>query len=177
MGLQYQNLDDETRHYMLEEINLDVERNTICISNWLTAAGKAAWADLLRLAATAGTDDSLANDLVRNGYIETHYERRKPKGGYTVAAVPYTAQWTMSEGEFNRFYVRGLCRRAIANGIKTVIVYRAKAVENPRPASEDKIGMSFDPETILNDLRQTQGLEPALGLPPGPNSGLTVRLP
>lgn len=83
----------------------------------------------------------------------------------------------MGEGEFGRYYARGLCRRAIDEGIAELEVYRAKAVMEPRPGSQAKIGLRVDPTTILKDLRQTQGVEPALGLPPGPNSGLTLRIP
>ncbi len=83
----------------------------------------------------------------------------------------------MAEGEFNRFYVRGLCRRAIEDGIQQLIIYRAKAVMTPRPGSEEKIGTSVDSAAILADLRTTIGVEPALGMPPGPNSGLTLKLP
>ena len=83
----------------------------------------------------------------------------------------------MGEGEFNRYYCRGLCRRAIEEGVAQLQVYRAKAVAEPRPASQAKIGALVDPAAILDDLRRTQGVEPALGLPPGPNSGLTLRFP
>lgn len=101
-----------------------------------------------------------------------------PKGdGMYTARVPVNAPEVMSEGEFNRFYCRGLCQRAIKNGIKGLIVYRAKAVAQPRPESEAKIGMVIDPSVLLNDLRTATGLEPALGIPPGPGSGLCVRLP
>ncbi len=47
----------------------------------------------------------------------------------------------------------------------------------PRPGSEEKIGTLIDAKAILHDLRTTPGLEPALGLPPGPNSGLSAKLP
>jgi hypothetical protein len=50
-------------------------------------------------------------------------------------------------------------------------------VANARSASEAKIGTQVDARALLADLRSHQGLEPALGLPPGPNSGLSVELP
>ncbi|WP_146149179.1 hypothetical protein [Nitratireductor sp. StC3] len=176
MGLQYENLDAETRPLMIEEIQHDVQHGTIYISPWLTEEGAAQWSTLLTNAAEGGSDDSLAADLRAGLYIRETAERRKPKGGgYTTYRVPHTASATMAEGEFNRFYVRALCRRAIDEG-RRIQAYRAKAVENPRPESEAKIGQTFDPATVLADLRETPGVEPALGLPPGPNSGLTVRL-
>ena len=48
---------------------------------------------------------------------------------------------------------------------------------NPRPESEAKIGKTIAPQSLLDDLRKNIGVEPALGLPPGPNSGLSVKLP
>ncbi len=177
MGLDFQNLDGETRAYMLEEIDMDLAAGNIYISNYLNDHGAVVWVDLLRFAVQDGTDDSLAAEIRNQNCLKFQVERRKPGGGYTMAKVPITAPSTMAEGEFNRFYVRGLCRRAIANGIPQLEVYRAKPVDVPRPESQAKLGMMVDPQVILNDLRATTGVEPALGLPPGPNSGLTLRLP
>ncbi len=83
----------------------------------------------------------------------------------------------MAEGEFNRFYARGLCRRAIAEGIEALVVYRAKEVVNPRAESVALIGKSLPAKQLLEDLRAHIGTDTALGLPPGPNSGLSVKLP
>jgi hypothetical protein len=177
MGLAYENLDNPTRHFMLEEIDMDVANGTIYISNYLNPQGCESWPRILRTAAESGNDDSLAANIVSDRCLKTHVERAKPKGGFTVAAVPYTAHETMGEGEFNRYFARGLCRRAIEEGIPLLEVYRAKPVNEPRAASQAKLGTLVDPRAILADLRATQGVEPALGLPPGPNSGLTLRIP
>jgi hypothetical protein len=83
----------------------------------------------------------------------------------------------LAEGEFTRFYIRGLCLRAIEDRIPAVIIYRAKHVENARSASAEKIGSAHAPALLLADLREHLGLDTALGLPPGPNSGLCAKLP
>jgi hypothetical protein len=80
----------------------------------------------------------------------------------------------LAEGEFNRFYIRGVCLRAIEEGMYEVIVYRAKTVEHARAESEQKIGQRVAAEDVLRDLRAHPGVDTALGLPPGPNSGLSV---
>lgn len=177
MGLHYENLDETTRHFMVEEIERDAQSGNLYLSPWLTTLGMRDWPTLLREAAASGSDVTLAAALRAGNYIEQTAQRRKPKGGYTTYTVPHTAADTMAEGEFNRFYVRGLCRRAIDAGISSLIIYRAKAVMNPRPGSEEKIGTTVDPNLILKDLRESPGVEPALGLPPGPNSGLSAKLP
>jgi hypothetical protein len=64
----------------------------------------------------------------------------------------------------------------MSEGKTQVRVYRAKHVDNPRPESEAKIGVLVDSQKLLNDLRTNPGVEPALGIPPGPNSGLSVQL-
>jgi hypothetical protein len=177
MPLNYQNLDARTRGLMVDEIDIDVASGNLYLSPWLTARGRADWPHLLRDAAERGTDATLALEIPRHGRLRDTAERKKPTGGMTTYRVPITAPDTMAEGEFNRFYVRALCRRAVDDGVPYLVVYRAKEVENPRPGSEEKIGAQVDPAAILADLRSTPGVEPALGLPPGPNSGLTVRLP
>jgi hypothetical protein len=177
MGLRYENLDAETRRFMLEEIEMDIASDRLYLSSYLGQRAQGNWADLLRSAAATGTDDSLAAELRRPGMLNATTQRRKPTGGYTTARVPHTAPETLAEGEYNRYFCRGLCRRAIANGIARLKVFRAKAVENPRPESQEKIGLLIDPEVILIDIRNSTGVETALGIPPGPNSGITLKIP
>src|SRR5450756_626044 len=102
-------------------------------------------------------------------------QRRTPSGGVTTAKVPANAPEMLAEGEFNRLYARGLCENVLACGGSEVDVCRGKEVGNPRPQSQAMIGRLIPAKELLDDLRSSQGVEPALGLPPGPNSGITVR--
>jgi hypothetical protein len=88
-----------------------------------------------------------------------------------------TAADTLSEGEFNRYYIRALCRRAIQDHIPFVVVYRAKPVVTPRPQSAEALETTLDPEVLLEDLRTHPGEASKLGVPGGPNSGLSIHLP
>ena len=119
-------------------------------------------------------DEWLAQQLHNRGYMKNYEQREKPGGGFTTAKVPKTAPETLGEGEFNRFYARGLCVRVIEEGMNQVEVYRGKLVSQPRPKSQAMLGKRLSAEALLKDLRKSSGVEPALGLPPGPNSGLTV---
>jgi len=177
MVLNYENLDEQTRQFMLQEVELDVSRGKLYISPRLNEQGVKHYESLLKEAIQGYEDTWLANELLYRDYMRTHEQRRKPSGGFTTAKVPVNAPDTLAEGEFNRFYVRGLCARAIQNGMAEVEVYRGKQVRQPRPQSEALIGKRIPAQSLLEDLRQSLGVEPALGLPSGPNSGLTVRLP
>ena len=176
MGLDYKNLDDATRKGMISEIKRDAESGRVYISNYLNDEGREAWVEILQNAAAGGDDDTLASEIEGRGLLRTHAERRT-KAGVTMVKVPYTAHSTLAEGEFGRYFARGLCLRAISEGISELEVYRAKEVMEPRPSSEEKIGTRVSPDAILDDLRGTQGVEPALGMPPGPNSGLMLKIP
>lgn len=175
MALRLENLDERTRKFMLEELELDVANRTLYISPRLNQSGEMQYENLLRESIKCGDDSSLADSLRTN--MKLTEQRQKPKGGITIAKVSITAADTLAEGEFNRFYARGICRRAIEDGIQEVEVYRAKQVRNPRPESEAMIGKMIETKALLEDLRTHSGVEPALGLPAGPNSGLSVRLP
>jgi hypothetical protein len=170
MALNLVNLDSRTRKLMLEELEVDVQAGNLYLSPRLSSIGRRDYEGLLREAIQSGNDAMLAGALRSAGrmnQIETTVKGHKN--------VPVTAPETLAEGEFNRFYARGLCRRAIEDSTG-VVVYRAKQVQTPRADSEAKIGAQMDAQALLNDLRNSIGVEPALGLPPGPNSGLSVQL-
>ena len=174
MGMNFVNLDDETRKFMLEELAQDVTSNKLYISPRLNNDGRRNYEKLLRSAIQSGDDVSLANSLV--GMFKEYKERAKPSGGYTTAKVPITAPETLAEGEFNRFYCRGVCRRAMDEGLEEVEVYRAKPVRNPRPQSQALVGSKLRADRLLHDYRTNTGVALVLGVPGGPNSGLSVRL-
>lgn len=184
MALHYMNLDDKTRTLMLQEIERDIAAGTLYLSDNLTDQGKSQYPDLIRAAARTGTDETLGNAI--HSRLNSHEKPRNlGSGRFSKAPVMRSnAHEMLAEGEFNRFYIRALCLRAIEEGggsghggSATVVVYRAKAVENARSESQAKIGQSVPAEALLRDLRAHQGVDTALGLPPGPNSGLSVRLP
>jgi hypothetical protein len=177
MGIFYRNLDGECRQFMLEELRRDISGGILYISNRLNEIGSENWKTILEEAIQNHDDVWLGNKLRTENYINDQEQRKKPTGGFTIAKVPVTAPEILAEGEFNRFYTRGLCLKAIKNGFQDVLVYRGKEVQNPRAESQLMVGKKISAIALLGDLRKSQGVEPALGLPPGPNSGLTICLP
>lgn len=175
MALILRNLDEKTRSVMLDEINFDIDHDSLYISDRLNASGKEEYPRLLMENVKKGNDSSLADRLGR-GFFNPTYRRKKPNGGYSEVKMPNNAPESLSEGEFNRFYIRALSKIVIDEGKGQLKVYRAKYSENPRPESEVKIGQIVDPHKLLDDLRNNIGINTSLGIPAGPNSGLSVEL-
>lgn len=176
MAFQWRDLSPAIREFMLDECEQDIAQGKLYNSKRFTPAGCTAYLQILRDALLNGDEQSLADALRACGAFKSHEERQLKTGKVTVAAVPTTAADTFASGEFNRFYMRALCRHAVASGKKWVTVYRASAVANPRPESTAMLGMTLQAEQLLEDLRRSTGVDTALGLPPGPNSGLSVHL-
>jgi hypothetical protein len=179
MGICYKNLDEETRKFMLIELERDIEHNKIYISPRLNSLGQYKWVELLKGegAIQRYNDDWIAKQLIISEYMKSQETRRTQTGKIITAKIPKNGSKALSEGEFNRYYARGVYARAIDEEIEEVIVYRGKKVHQPRLESQLKIGLEINANELLKDLRTAQGVEAALGIPPGPNSGLTIRLP
>lgn len=175
MSLDLENLDERTREFMLAEVESDCGTDRLTLSTRFTPEGAAVYPDLLRQAIRQGDDASLTAALEAGPFFAEWEEGHRGDKVFP-RRVRKDAARLFSEGEFNRFYVRGLCLRASTDGISHVEVYRARPSVEPRPDSEAKIGETFSVAALLADLRDNVGVDTALGLPQV-NSGLSVRLP
>lgn len=175
MALNYPQLDGETRLRMLSEFDADVRAGKTYVSKRFTERGRAIYQDALREAIVDGNDDSLAERLRSQGAFAAYETSHKKNGEPYQKAVPWDAHMTYSEGEFNRYYIRAICLRAIQDG-QAIEVVRAKDVENPRSSSIALIGTRPSAAQLLEALRTEFRIDNAFGIPPGPNSGLSVAL-
>jgi len=175
--LSHPDLDKRVRQLMLDELEWDIRHGTLHVSSRLSNTGQQNYPVLLSEALRHHDDAWLTEQLGQFGRLRPAEMRRKTDGGYMAARVPAGAASTIAEAEFNRYYARGLCRLAEELGIAELEVYRAKEVAHPRPTSQRLLGTSVDARQLLQDLRSHPGVETALGVPGGYNSGLSVRLP
>jgi len=174
MPFTFQDLDETTREYMAQEITLASSAGNLYFSRRFTAQGKEEWPRLLLKAALDRDEHWLAYQLETQGLMTGLENSRTPSGGYTVKHVPHTAAETIAEGQFNRYYILGLCARAVAEGIARVRVYRAKPVANARPESAALIGTGFDPSSLAAQIRPVEASLRHELLKP--NSGLSVQI-
>lgn len=175
MGIHYENLDVSTRSFMLEESALGDHY----ISPRLTEEGQAQWRNILEEGIKDHNDDWIAGEILHRGYMRMQEQCSRKGVPYTRKINREHAAQQLAEGEFNRYYIRGLCLRAKSTGADSLVVYRGKAVRTPRPESEAKIGTLISVDVLLSALRSNDfvTIEAAIGVPGGPNSGLTCRLP
>ncbi len=182
--MDLRNLNDATRAAMLSEVDHDIaagpgSTGVLYLSPRLSPQGISDYPDLLRDAVQTGDDATLTAALASNGRLLTHETAKHPKGGPDIVkTVPVTAPQTMAEGEFNRYYARGVCIRALVETgpDATVTIYRARESTSARSASVALIGTTPYAAALLEDLRTHIGMDTALHLPPGPNSGVSVHL-
>lgn len=171
--LEHLNLPD-VRHAMFEEVVFDISHDRIYFSPRLSDDGRRRWSEILSVAVQTGDPISLRQTIETEGLL-SEYETYQRDGVVRQRKVAINAAEMLADGEFNRFYLRGLAGVAI-NGGNRLEVYRAKSVSKARPESEALIGTSVAPEILLRDLRENIGVDLALGIPAGPNSGLSCRL-
>jgi hypothetical protein len=82
----------------------------------------------------------------------------------------------LAEGDFNRYYMRGVALRAMEEGRDVVEVYRARLSLEPRQESAKLEGHRLPAREVLNYLRGEPSANPDVTALGRTNSGLSVRL-
>jgi len=169
VALRYENLDETTRAFMLAEFDMDSHAGRVYACKRMTDAGQRQFPALLREAIREQDDSLLAEQL------HDRFRDAMPVGASSECAA-MEAPGLLAEGEFNRYYMRGLCARAVDEGIAQVQVYRARVVSALRRSLLQCIGERHAPGPLLRDLHATHCSDPASVSPFGVNTGLTLRL-
>ena len=171
----FENLDEKTRGFMLEAISEAEASGNIYSSARFNDAGQKQWLPLLKEAAKEHDEHWLAYQLEVKGLMKDFEGAMTPSGGYTVKHTPHTAAETMAEGQFNRFYILGLCKRAKAENISDLEIYRAKKSDAPRSQSEALIGTKISTDDVEAQLLKTSDSFKSSLVKP--NSGISMKLP
>src|SRR6185437_13220168 len=145
------------RQLMLEELLWSRRHNKLYASKYLTAVGVERYPELLQHALAGGSPDSLCDSL------------NSP--GFWLPGAPKNSIETFAWDEFNKYYMRALCRIAQDSPQHALIVLRARQSRSHRGSSDARINQPRSPATSLQQLR----VQPAIN-PFGANSGLTLTL-
>jgi hypothetical protein len=172
--MRYEDLDQETRRWMLTELR-DEEARGPYRSPSLSAEGRRRFPDILERAIINGSEETLAKDLEPRE-LWTEYEP-SPLGGVRKTE-PLRAARALARQEFNTWYVRGLCRRLMEEGEHLVQVYRAGDDEAPGDECTAYENMVLEIRFLYNGHRAKYWPRPnpqAFSVPCGPRCDHSVR--
>ncbi|HET9636880.1 MAG TPA: hypothetical protein VFP26_13215 [Gemmatimonadaceae bacterium] len=174
MPLQYESLDPTTRRFAIAELDGDIASGAYHSSERIRPTAIAEYQRYLHEALRYYDDRWLeehASDLM------VDFEpRRTRSGGQTAVKLPEMASRMLAEGDFNRYYMRGVALRAVEEGRQVIEVYRARLSMEPRAESAQLDGHRLPAEEVLKYLRGEEVADPAVSALGRPNSGLSVRL-
>lgn len=128
---------------------------TSILAHALVTTGYKQWVSLLKDAAREYDEHWLTYQFEAQCLIKEFEGLMMPSGGYTIKYVTDTAAEKMAEGQFNRFYILGLCKRARAENISNLKIFWAKQNTPPRRKSENLIGSRILLDYIEAQLQKT----------------------
>jgi hypothetical protein len=162
---------------MLEELDQDIAEHRLYLSPVLSERGRAEFERLLRAAISAGTEASLADELAASERVIPPERWQKHGEEQPLPARRVATATALAQDELHRFYARGLCRQALARGLHTLVICRARPATPARANSDAMVGVRIDAVSLLEDLRASPDLRRPSGLPSYRDSGLSIRLP
>jgi hypothetical protein len=172
MAMNYEELDDQTRKYMLAAFQEEETSGKPYRSAALSAAGLAVFSGLMENAIKSGTETSLYQALGDARYwTETEEYTRAGVTRTRHRNIPQSAQ-RLALTEFSTWYVKGFAKRLLAEGIDKCRVYRG---EEPKWAPDECArheGMICSVQDIHDKHRARYWPEPgdkkAFSIPSGP---------
>lgn len=127
----FEELDETTRNYMLKEFDAEQSSRNPYVGVLLTPMGKKAFISAMRDAIQNGDEETLSRAISSSSYwlpSETRHRRNKL---ILVNVDPSKAAMRLAYTEFNTWYVRGLARKLLDEGIQYCQVYRASPASQP----------------------------------------------
>jgi len=175
----FEELDEKTRAFMLTEFEAEEASGYPYRGKVLSAAGRAAFAALMRAAITKGDEGTLAASLSQVAFwnLTEEYVRN---GVIRERAVNIAqAAERLALTEFNTWYVRGFAKRLLTEGEQHCQAYRGAAPKwEPADCSAHE-GQVFPTKEIYDGHRAKYWPEPgnpnATSIPFGPGCHHTIR--
>ena len=129
--MNYEELDETTRKWMLEEFNTEQSQEHYQ-SKSMNQAGLAAFPDIMRTAIQSGNIESLARDLSNTSLWNPTKTRRTKSGTTDIPIKPEVEAKMVAHSEFNTMYTRGFARRLKEEGVEKCEIYRADRANEPK---------------------------------------------
>lgn len=181
MTMQFDELDEVTRWHMLAELEAEQTGGNPYMPKNLSEAGRRAFPDLVRSAIRDGNEASLI-DALRDPSLWQKTELYEVKGVVRQRRINVDhAAERLGVTEFNTWYVRGLARRLLDEGVEYCVVYRAAEPKWAPAECSQHEGQTYPVLQVYDGHRRRYWPEPgdptALSIPAGPSCHHTIRRP
>lgn len=178
MAMNFEELDTTTRRYMLQELEVELASERPYSGRNLSTVGRAAFPDLMREAIGNGNEETLGVVLNRPEL----WNRMEPyeRGGVLRQRRINVRQASerLALTEFNTWYVRGLSKRLLDEGVTHCQAYRAAEPRwEPAECSAHE-GQLFTVQEIYDGHRAKYwpvANPTAVSIPFGPGCHHTIR--
>ncbi len=148
MKANFEELDEETRKFILEEFETEHNSGNPFTSQLLSDTGREVFPEFMKKAIMSGDEEFLTISLSKEEYW-------KEKQEYTRNGITRERRINFNQtaerlgfSKFNTWYVRGLAKKFIAEGVEKCQVYRAKEAKwEPGECSKHE-GQVMDVKTI-----------------------------
>src|SRR5688500_2044314 len=110
MAMNFEELDDDTRRYMLAEFDLGQANPNHFKSKLLSKDGEADFPEFMRRAINRGNEETLAESLANPALWNP-----TDSGGHRLNVLQAAERLAITE--FNTWYVRGLAKRLLDEGV------------------------------------------------------------
>ena len=178
MAMNFEELDDTTRRYMLQEFEAEIASDDPYFGNNLSVAGRATFQELMRAAIKGGNEETLRAALNRPG-LWNEKEPYKRKGVLRERRINLRqASERLALTEFNTWYVRGLAKRLIDEGVTHCQAYRAAPPRGEPAECAAHENQSFAVQEIYDGHRARYWpvkCSNAVSIPFGPSCHHTIR--
>jgi hypothetical protein len=175
----FEELDSNTRTHMLSQFEAEAAAANPYLGERLSPTGRAAFPNLMRQAIQTGNEESLAKALMNPAfwnatepYVRDGIERTRKINMQQAAEQ-------LSLSEFNTWYVRGLARRLLDEGVALCQAYRGAMPKWEPGDCATHEGQTFSVQEIYNGHRARYWPKPgdpgALSIPFTPGCHHTIR--
>ncbi|MFY9301270.1 MAG: hypothetical protein WAO91_08795 [Candidatus Nitrosotenuis sp.] len=175
--MNFEELDDKTRKYMLEEFHKEQSNNPYR-SGRMTSEGLKNVIRHIEDAIKSGNEVTLIKSLSNPSYWKSEETRHKGNTTHQARIDPNEAAKTFGLTEFNTWYVRGLAKRLMDEGQEECEIYRAQYAEEPRCTCSKLERHRFKVKDVYDGHRakyHPTANYAAFSIPSGPNCHHTIR--
>jgi hypothetical protein len=176
--MNFEELNDGTRSWMLKEFQKEEGNGSPYRSKDMSEHGKSEFPKIMEKAIKTGNEVTLGQELPKASFWLSVSNRYRNGKWIRVTINPRAWAERLALTEFNTWYVRGLSRKLIEEGVEHCEVYRAEPTWDPRPECQDHDRKQFKVLDIYNGHRARYwptANSMALSVPIGPNCHHTIR--